>query len=73
MVSKESQTCLSQIFTVSELKVTLEIFILPLLLPDEETLREIKRAGQVSSLQILVEKPGMYNLKWFYEKKSFVC
>ena len=56
----------SDIHRVSELKVSLEIFILPLILLDQETDGEkLRDQAQVSSLQMLAEKPGMCNLKWF--------
>lgn len=55
---------MSDIHRLLEMKVSLEIVILPLILLDGETDWE-KLRDQVSSLQILAEKAEMCNLKWF--------
>jgi len=55
---------MSDIHRILELKVSLEIFILPLILLDGETDWK-KLRDQVSLLKILAEKAEMCNLKWF--------
>lgn len=55
---------MSDIHRLLEMKVSLEIVILPLILLDGETDWEELR-HQVSSLQILAEKAEMCNLKCF--------